>query len=98
MKTISQVFLKWTCASQRASAEIFSGWQKRHFACQFQVADDATQTDVRKTLYPFCAIKKMPNVTATVANRVPSRKIYTEQMFVLVSINILILKAELAEF
>jgi len=40
----------------------------------------------------------MPNVTATVANSVPSKKIYTEQMFVLVSMNILILKTELAEF
>jgi len=76
----------------------FSVGRKRHFACQFQVADDATQIDVRKTLYPFCAIRKMPNVTATVANRVPSQKIYTEQMFVLVSMNILILKTELAEF
>jgi len=44
----------------------------------FQVADDATQIDVLKTLYPFCAIKKMPNVMATVANRVPSKKIYME--------------------
>jgi len=76
----------------------FGQGEKRHFACQFQVADDATQTDLRKMLYPFCAIKKMPNVTATVANRVPSRKMYTEQMFVLVSMNIPILKTELAEF
>jgi len=60
MKKISQVLLMCTCASQWASAEIFLGGQKRHFACQFQVADDATQLDVRKTLYPFCAIKKMP--------------------------------------
>jgi len=72
--------------------------EKRHFACQFQVADDATQIDVRKTLYPFCAIKKMPNVTATVANTVPSKIIYTEQMFVLVTMNIVVLKTELAEF
>jgi len=43
-------------------------------------------------------MKKMPNVTATDANSVPSKKIYTEQMFVLVSINILVLKTELAEF
>ena len=56
------------------------------------------QIDVHKTLYPFCVIKKMPNVKATVANSVPSKKIYTEQMFVLVSMNILILKTELAEF
>ena len=44
----------------------------------FQVADDAMQIDVRKTLHLFCDIKKMPNVLATVANRVPSKKIYTE--------------------
>jgi len=40
----------------------------------FQVADDATQIDVRKTLCPFCAIKKMPNVMATVTNKVLSKK------------------------
>ena len=56
------------------------------------------QIDVHKTLYPFCVIKKMPNVTAAVAISVPSKKIYTEQMFVLASMNILILKIELAEF
>jgi len=86
MKKISQVFLTCTCTSKWASEEIFSGGQKRYFACQFQVADNAMQIDVRKTLYPFCAIKKMPNVEATVTNRVPSEKICTEQMFVLVSI------------
>ena len=76
----------------------FRWGQKRHFAYQLQVPDDATQIDVHKTLYNFCAIKKMPNVTATAANSVPSKKIYTEQIFVLVSMNILILKTELAEF
>jgi len=40
----------------------------------FQVADDAAQTDERKTFYRFCAIKKIPNVMATVGNRVPSKK------------------------
>jgi len=35
---------------------------------------------------------------ATVANSVPSKEICTEQIFVLVSMNILILKTELAEF
>jgi len=40
----------------------------------------------------------MPNVTAAVANSVSSKKIYTEQILVLVSMNILILKTELAEF
>ena len=73
-----------------------SGW-KRHFAYSFQVADDATQIDVHKTLYPFCALKKMPNVTATVANSVLSKKLYIKQMFVSVSMNILILKTELAK-
>ena len=97
-KNLPKFFLACTCVSQWASAEIFSGGQKRHFALQLQVPDDATQIDVHKTLYNFCAIKKMPNVTATVANSVPSKKIYTEQIFVLVSMNILILKTELAEF
>jgi len=80
MKKISHVFLTRTCASQWASAEIFSGGKYDIFfvSFSFQVADDATQSDLRKTLYPFCAIKKIPNVTATVANRVPSKKIYTE--------------------
>jgi len=40
----------------------------------------------------------MPNVKATVANSVLSKKTYTKQLFVLVSMNILILKSELAEF
>jgi len=39
----------------------------------------------------------MPNVTATVAKSVLSKKLYIEQMFVLVSMNILILKTELAK-
>ena len=34
-----------------------------------------SQMDVHKTLYPFCATKKMPNVTATVVNSVPYKKI-----------------------
>jgi len=70
--------LTCTCASQWASAEIFSGEQKRHFAYQF-VAADATQIDINKMLYPFYTIKKMPNATATVANSVPSKKIYTDK-------------------
>jgi len=40
----------------------------------------------------------MPNVTVTVANSVPSKKTYTEQMFLFVSMNILILKGQLVEF
>jgi len=90
--------LACTCTFQWASPEIVSGEQKRHSAYQLQVPDDATQIDVHKTPYPFCAIKKMPNVMATVANSVPSKEICTEQIFVLVSMNILILKTELAEF
>ena len=39
---------------QWASAEIFPGWrQRRNFAYSLQVADDAMQMDVHKTLYPF---------------------------------------------
>jgi len=74
MKKISQVFLTCTCASQWASAEIFKEGKNDilFVSFSFQVADDAMQIDVRKTLYPFCAIKKMPNVMATAANRVPS--------------------------
>jgi len=46
--------------------------------------------DVYKALHPFYTTKKTPKGTATVANRVfPLRKFYTEQMFVLVCINIL---------
>ena len=83
---------------QWASAKFFQGGQKWHFAYPFQVVYDGTQIDVHKTRYPFCAAKKMPNITATVANSVPSKKIYIGQMFVSLSMNILILKTELAEF
>jgi len=31
----------------------FQGWQHRHFAYPFQVANDAMQMYVHKTLYPF---------------------------------------------
>jgi len=73
-----------------ASAEIFPGGQNRHFAYPFQFVDDATQTDVHKTLHPFSTTKKKPNVTATVAYSLfPRRKCYTKQMFVSVSIDIL---------
>jgi len=55
--------------------------QSRHFAYLFLVVDDATQID---------AYKKMSNVTATVAySAFLGRKFYTEQMFVLVSMDIL---------
>jgi len=40
--------------------------QRRNFAYPLQVADDAMQMDVHKTLYPFYTIKKMLHVTATV--------------------------------
>ena len=39
-----------------ASAEIFPRGQRRNFACPFQVADNAMQIDVQKTLYPFFPI------------------------------------------
>jgi len=51
------------------------GLQSSYFAYPFQVSDDATQMDVCKTLYPFYTAKKMLNVTATVANSVPSKKL-----------------------
>jgi len=80
--------------------KFFQGWTKTTFCSgyPFQVAFGATQIDVHKTLYPFCATKKMSDATAIVANSVPSKKIYTEQIFVFFSMNILILKFELAEF
>ena len=48
--------------------KFFQGGQSRHFGYPFQVSDDATQTDVHKTLYLCYTTKKMPNVTSTVAN------------------------------
>ena len=56
------------------------GGAKSNFAYLFQIVGDAT--DVHKN--------KMSNVTATLANSVfPVRKLYTEQIFVLVSVDIL---------
>jgi len=49
------------------------GEQCRHFAYLFQIADDATQTDVHETLYPLYTTNKMLNVTAKVANSAPSK-------------------------
>jgi len=66
MKKILRFFNVHLCPPM-ASAEIYPGGQKRHFAYPFQVVDDVTQIDVHKTLYPFCAMKKMLIVTATVA-------------------------------
>ena len=63
---------KYTCCRDsldqrsQASAEIFPGGKRRHFAYPFQVADDAVRMDVHKTLYPSYITKKMPCVTATV--------------------------------
>ena len=51
-----------------------------------------------KKRFALSAHKKVSSVRATVANSVPSWKICTKQMFVLVSMNILILKTEIAEF
>jgi len=43
--------IQWT------SVEIFPGWrQRRNFAHPLQVADDAMQMEVHKTLYPFYPI------------------------------------------
>jgi len=54
-----------------ASAEIFPGRQRRHFAYPLQVAGDAVEVDVHKTLYPLLnTTKKMLHVTATVTKRV----------------------------
>jgi len=56
------------------------GGQSRHFADPFQVADDATQIDVHKTLHPFYTTKKRPNLTATdVYSVFTLRKFYTRQ-------------------
>jgi len=58
------------------------GGQSRHFAYPFQVVEDATQMDVHKTPHPFYITKKMPNVTATVADSVCFlRKFYTKPGF-----------------
>ena len=42
------------------------GGQRRHFAYPFQVANDAMQMDVSKTLYVFCTTKEMSYVSAIV--------------------------------
>jgi len=33
------------------------------------IADDAMQMDVQKTLYPFYSTKKMPHVTVTISKK-----------------------------
>jgi len=43
--------------------KFFQGGQSRHVAYFFQIADDAMQIDIPKTLYPFCtssAARMMP--------------------------------------
>ena len=43
--------------------KFFQGGQRRHIAYLFQVADDATQMDVQKALYPFYTTKKITHDT-----------------------------------
>jgi len=43
-----------------------TGGQRRQFSYPFQVADDAMEMDVNKTLYPYCTTKETPHVAATV--------------------------------
>jgi len=76
MKNIFLTFLTCICASPWASAEFFSGGYKRRFAYPFQVAEDVTQIDVHKTLYLFCAIKKISNVTEQLQTVFPLRKLH----------------------
>jgi len=51
---IGKLLLEWPQAPfPLASAEIFPGGQRRHFAYTFKVSDDAMQTGVHKALYLF---------------------------------------------
>jgi len=60
LRRISEVYLQsW------ASAEIFPGGKRQQFAHHFQVADDAMQMAVNKTVYPFYMAEIMPYVSAT---------------------------------
>jgi len=52
-----------------ASAEIFPGGKRRHFAYPFLFSGGAMETDVNKTLYLFYSTKEMPHVTTTVKKR-----------------------------
>ena len=69
------VVFSYIRSDHRRPQKFFQGGQSRHFPYPFQVSDYATQIDVHKTLYPFYTTKKMPNVTATVANIVPSETV-----------------------
>ena len=46
--------------------KIFHGGQLPHFSYLLQVADNAMQMDVHKTLYPFYTTKIMPHATSAV--------------------------------
>ena len=51
-----QISLEWPQAPfPWHPQKFFQGGQRRHFACIFQVADDAMQIDVHKTHYSFYA-------------------------------------------
>jgi len=64
-----------------APAEIFPWGESQHFSYLLLIVDEATQIDVHK---------KMSNVTATIAySAFLVRKLYTEQAFGLVSMDIL---------
>jgi len=57
---IGKLSLEWSHAPFLwASAVIFPGRKRRHFAHTFQFADDAMQTDVYKALYPFYTKKSL---------------------------------------
>ena len=87
------------CASPMAVRRNFSsGDENNILLIRFRLLTMQRKLTCEKALYPFCAIKKMPSVRATVVNSAPSKKIYVEQMFVLERMNVLIHKTELAEF
>jgi len=66
------------------------GEQIRHFYLSFSGCWRCNANGRTQNASPFYTTKKMPNVTAAVAYGVfPQRKFYTQQMFVLVSIDIL---------
>ena len=68
----------------------FGGYIPDAKAYPFRLVDDPTKMDVHKALHPFYTTKKTPKITATVANRVcPLNQFYTEQIFVLVCMDIL---------
>ena len=60
--------LLWNVASARewdfTAPQFWWSWVFVHLRAN--IADDAMQMDVHKTLYPFYATKKMPHVTVTI--------------------------------